>query len=447
MRSPHMIGLADVQVTPDNAAPLTRLRAHIHSLPPELLLTIFSYTLPKEPSFEPNTSPLLISHVCSLWRRLALGTPLLWSQLSIRFPCNGNKKDNDDGSSSACGDYARGPAMSLRVVYTFVDLWLERSKPGLVDIETHLPLSDKEEDISAHAILATILSPHCHRIRSLYGRCMKAFIFNLPLSKMMSLEVLDLYVHPSGSFPRASPDLSSCINLILGLPRLHSLDLTGLQHDVPPIAPSLPTNARHQLSCLKLKVPAPSAACDLMLALPDLKEVDFWIGESHIQSAIPKRRSSMRIPLPQLRSLTINAEMSTSDPCLIFNSFAAPELQVLHLRFPKEFIGTWDALRNFIHASSPCKLQTLKLDGHSWPAEPEVYLLDILHLVHELHTLEIRGMKINATILRALIWREGDESAQLVPHLRKLWVIDVGHLDHRDLAAMLRSRPKLLDFV
>ena len=56
--------------------------AHI---PNEILAEIFVLCLPqvKYQSFDPHKAPILLTHICSSWRRFALDTPQLWKSLSL----------------------------------------------------------------------------------------------------------------------------------------------------------------------------------------------------------------------------------------------------------------------------------------------------------------------------------------------------------------------------
>jgi hypothetical protein len=52
------------------------------SLPPEITACIFVQCITEGfPSLE--TPPLLLSHICGSWRRIALGTPTLWQSINI----------------------------------------------------------------------------------------------------------------------------------------------------------------------------------------------------------------------------------------------------------------------------------------------------------------------------------------------------------------------------
>ena len=60
-------------------------------LPQELLGEIFVRCLPEKAfqHIQPNPllPPLVFCHVCSSWRKAALGTPQLWCELSIELAC------------------------------------------------------------------------------------------------------------------------------------------------------------------------------------------------------------------------------------------------------------------------------------------------------------------------------------------------------------------------
>ncbi|TDL22499.1 hypothetical protein BD410DRAFT_788311 [Rickenella mellea] len=57
----------------------------IHSAPPEILSDIFLRCLPVDelPRSSPNTAPILLTHVCSLWRNVAVSTPDLWCRIEV----------------------------------------------------------------------------------------------------------------------------------------------------------------------------------------------------------------------------------------------------------------------------------------------------------------------------------------------------------------------------
>ena len=57
------------------------LLAPIRRLSPEIMQIIFKYTLGEITSFAPDDVPILLTHVCANWRRIALKTPRLWNEI------------------------------------------------------------------------------------------------------------------------------------------------------------------------------------------------------------------------------------------------------------------------------------------------------------------------------------------------------------------------------
>ncbi|KAF8600323.1 hypothetical protein BDV93DRAFT_525475, partial [Ceratobasidium sp. AG-I] len=69
--------------------------AQINTLPPEILSSIFVTVVDAsiyacstgDDSYGTSEYPTLISSVCTYWRRVALGTPYLWSHIDL-MPSN-----------------------------------------------------------------------------------------------------------------------------------------------------------------------------------------------------------------------------------------------------------------------------------------------------------------------------------------------------------------------
>ncbi|PPQ75183.1 hypothetical protein CVT26_008791 [Gymnopilus dilepis] len=86
-------------------------------LPIELWAQIFFLCLPDEEFVQPNPrqAPLLLCQICKPWRRVATGTPLLWSKFSIR----GSWRRNIWKSSLEC--------------------WLKRSENAYLSLDISIP--------------------------------------------------------------------------------------------------------------------------------------------------------------------------------------------------------------------------------------------------------------------------------------------------------------------
>ncbi|KIM37498.1 hypothetical protein M413DRAFT_423412 [Hebeloma cylindrosporum] len=93
-------------------------------LPPEIVQEIFhhcmAFNYPDESPL-PSTAPLLLTQICSAWRKIALNTPELWSNVVLEFI----------GLSDA----------RLQAVQELAKLWIERcgSRLYTIKLTTHLP--------------------------------------------------------------------------------------------------------------------------------------------------------------------------------------------------------------------------------------------------------------------------------------------------------------------
>ncbi|KAJ7639263.1 hypothetical protein FB45DRAFT_1055414 [Roridomyces roridus] len=97
------------------------------SLPPEITSEIFKQCLPtfrsQPDGIDPMQAPLLVSHVCSQWRQIALSTPALW-------------KDSLDIDL----------ALRRRLGSNIVDTWLARAQQCPLSVRIQGPGYDYDED-------------------------------------------------------------------------------------------------------------------------------------------------------------------------------------------------------------------------------------------------------------------------------------------------------------
>jgi hypothetical protein len=123
------------------------------NLPAELLSYIFHLSFTGYPTHLPppgrNRSPLALCHTCSRWRKVALDTPELWTDVVFR--------------------YARG--LDPYTTLDLVEEWYTRggpSKPLSLEVDPwahHTYRSDHEEIMQA--VLHRLLVPYVHRFRHL----------------------------------------------------------------------------------------------------------------------------------------------------------------------------------------------------------------------------------------------------------------------------------------
>ncbi|KAF8173055.1 hypothetical protein BJ912DRAFT_859623 [Pholiota molesta] len=127
---------------------LEALLSPIRLLPIEVLGEIFNYCL-DDTSLEPmslNSGPLLMTHVCSTWRRIAINKSNLWANIWVTI-------DNDE-------DRGGWPAL--------VKLWIERS--GQLPLRFHIQETEKHDYAhhpdSVFFRVLDVLLPQAHRWKS-----------------------------------------------------------------------------------------------------------------------------------------------------------------------------------------------------------------------------------------------------------------------------------------
>lgn len=123
----------------------------IHKLPSELIAAIFLLCIPRSPSAEtpnPAHAPLLLCHVCKVWRTIARGLPFLWRQLTLR---------------AGYAEVPRGEA-------DLVDIWCRNATPFPIEFKLNLALHSPHttwDKIVVQDSLSPILAPSAHRFISL----------------------------------------------------------------------------------------------------------------------------------------------------------------------------------------------------------------------------------------------------------------------------------------
>ncbi|KAJ7871875.1 hypothetical protein B0H14DRAFT_2191835, partial [Mycena olivaceomarginata] len=85
------------------------------TLPNEIVAEIFIRVLPVYPRCPPLTgilSPISLTHICRLWREIAISTPVLWRAVALEYDVE----------------------VSSQPQAHIIDLWLERSGSCLLSI-------------------------------------------------------------------------------------------------------------------------------------------------------------------------------------------------------------------------------------------------------------------------------------------------------------------------
>jgi hypothetical protein len=138
--------LEQARVQQEIALAQKRLESYIYpvlTLPNEIVLEIFVHFLPVYPECPPLTgvlSPTSLTHICRLWRQIAISTPMLWRAVAL----------TDD-------------AVSSQGVAHIIELWLERSRS--VPLSIKIVLFDYD-DVDAKALSSiSAHRSHCEYLK------------------------------------------------------------------------------------------------------------------------------------------------------------------------------------------------------------------------------------------------------------------------------------------
>ncbi|KAG1781211.1 hypothetical protein EV702DRAFT_999309, partial [Suillus placidus] len=300
------------------ASQLTELESQRHPinwLPSELLIQIFVSVTEDNDSdtsagLAYNSSPVIISHVCRKWRKLAFATSLLWSRVSYR--------SRKWSTSPICAFINRSGSSLLDLTFS--------PPPYHVDDQD----AAEDERLASECLLHT-LSSHLSRVRSITFECTSS------ASMRLIVEVLIDNLHGLKSLRSLDLSFASLAPCFAGTPLL-TLDELGEQS--LPDTPSVLTYLR--LQQLPPRVISPSllrSVQTLELSFPQRRShrAQYILRMSHMHrflSFIPELQDLVLIETSPLRDVVLEepSEGQTAD-----NRFAV----VAPLELPKLRSLTW----------------------------------------------------------------------------------------------------------
>ncbi|KAJ7157741.1 hypothetical protein C8R46DRAFT_415083 [Mycena filopes] len=303
-------------------ARLDAFKYPVLTLPTEIVSEIFTQFLPAYPLCSPLSglsSPTLLTHICRRWRKVALGTPALWTAVDFHV---------DDGEIIV---YAQAE---------IANIWLERSRSRSLSIQIrskyHFPnLSPLIEAVAPHRarwehLNIALERPEYQDLEDLSGP--------MPLLRSLLVKVGDL----------EDPDVTLSW---LDAPLLRSTTLDNLTA----AAMLLPWS---QLTSLTLQRVYLRESTTVLQKTPSLIHCSLAvIDETRVDAGA-------QVALSHLRSLTMREWDEDSGYPVIgyLESFLVPGLS--RLEVPESFLGVDPIghLRSFIQTSG-CKLQNVVITG------------------------------------------------------------------------------------
>ncbi|KAF9525544.1 hypothetical protein CPB83DRAFT_859453 [Crepidotus variabilis] len=305
-------------------------------IPEDILREIFLRCLPDthDAVIHPNESPILLTHICSSWRRVALSTPLLWS--TIHLPLYNSPSFYPPIPPPTSTELEENVQARERVIQT----WLDRSSTCPLS----LTLIDLDLPPASQKIFNLIVSSS-HRWRSMKFSTSHQRIQTMSESNQLDLSVLqnlEIELQATGSWeshnliPQAHSKLQT--SPLFSAPNIRHFSLSSFMAPVG----SLPIKWEG-LTQMKLAYnDHPKTVAEMLSLLrPCRKLVSFSILISHTPVHFPNQTvqnftsddDGSVVYLPDLVTFEISSSAATSSPDE-FSRLHMPSLKNLTYSYP-----------------------------------------------------------------------------------------------------------------
>lgn len=320
-------------ITPELGQQLVSQRLIEEILPIEIIAHIFILCLPKYPLRHPQPdlaqAPLLLCHVCSMWRTISLNTPQLWNNFHHRLPLprvlpSDSFLKSIRPSSLDFMEWwsknVRGHSLSLRLALKWTqNKYVWGKNDPIRTIAFFVSMFKSAQFLEIEQSYALIVEEQLQPSPSQYPNLESVFILEDPTDKE------DYHYSPRGISPwEVSPwDFS-----FLRTPSLKKLAIKKHYFSPDPLTVGQVFFSPHQLTHLFV---------NLSLSLSKWASfISGWTNLEYarihlkiIQRGRPAAESTTRLPVPRLRQLVLDC----SSPQLIhtLDNLSFPSLHSLHL--------------------------------------------------------------------------------------------------------------------
>jgi F-box-like len=375
-------------------------------LPPEVLAEIFYYCSPEnwiDDNPHDKRATMLSSHVCRLWRQVALSMPRLWSSLSLEI-----RTANYESSLSLAKS------------------WLSRS--GGCPLKLRILCFDRSRNLQ---FLVDTILPLCHRWQNLYIVVLFAEIddFVAAIGHVPRLEMLDLSVLDSPDFLTTRP---LPVRIFESAPKLRNVCLSD---GIIPHGVQLPWD---QLTEFRVGLCGVYDCLEALTWLPNL--VKFGVDLAIVKTP-PSGAIHHVIQLPHLTTMTLFPRVN---PGYFFDHLALPSLA--DFEYYDEVGCTWKQ-RQFISLllRSSCSLRRLCLAAPR--SMKEHHLIQVLEHTPDLRELHVAPLSMSSSALARLTRQttNNENAPCLVTKLHTFKIFHQLHFDAEALADMVESRWRLED--
>ncbi|KAJ7511986.1 hypothetical protein B0H11DRAFT_1953784 [Mycena galericulata] len=390
----------------------------IRQIPAEILAHIFTYCLKENlhsySILSSHTATMVLTHVCARWRAVALATPRLWENMSLRL------KENMG-----------------RNVPSFLPEVLQRSLPHELFVDINVP------PLATNSQLEDIL-PLIDRAKTLKLKlpdsCLRPLL-TLTASNLLRLQTLHLFApeYPWSEWPeeRGPPEVVRATDFIpafSALPSLRNL-IVSLPLLPQPVETFVAQYPWSQLTYLNLGLPLNIATARYILRLcTNLVDGTLW----RVLGSDADTMSFEVTALVHLRSFLFRFEDNHDwSHHALFNSFALPALRALHIDDRRTSVTP---VLVDLHSRSGFSLQELTLEYSTLTAAQLIAFLQKTPTLRELRLVHCNS--ITNELFDALTSRLFSGRPLLLPSLTRIelecsinpeWSVDI-------LADMIESR-------
>lgn len=329
--------------TRDIVKPYNTILSPIRRLPADVLHEIFFHCLPSHrfPIMDASEAPLLLTHICSSWRTIALSSPRLWAQIIISLPSQPYSYDDEEDEDESRDDnqdeadkpeiqeYKRVAALRAEVT----KIWLDRSGDCLLSISVICPHTRYRCWNESMAKIVDNIVLHSRRWQSielavqhaLYKK-IEEFISNTRLSSLKAFKLKIEVPFTNRTFARGPPEPPSL--LFLQTLKLDTLSLSWKKYtndfNTIPIA-------WNQLRRLFLHSPtANTQIIPLLSKCPNLSECRLWIARpDRGPGAIVPKTSPQTVSLPHLQSFIVHDTTISPVTTAAYKAIHAPALRTV----------------------------------------------------------------------------------------------------------------------
>ncbi|PPQ87236.1 hypothetical protein CVT25_004087 [Psilocybe cyanescens] len=331
----------------DFIKPYNTILAPIRRMPADILHEIFYHCLSSHrfPIMDASEAPLLLTHICSSWRSIALSSPRLWAKvvISLLTPPHTDPTSLNSTEELLIQKYERAVALRSEVIET----WLDRSGDCPLSISIMCPYSvngggdewmtrmlDSIVSCAQRWHSAELVVPYL--IYSKIEASISEKVERLPVLRRFKLK---LQVPFNIRTPVRSQSESGTL-IFLNSPKLDTLSLSWKRftrnfRDMPPVWNQLRRLYLHS------ELP-PTHLIPLLSQCPKLVECRLWISSDDYGNVHQTAPRTGRVSLPHLQSFIVHDTSISLATVTTFRVIDAPSLS--RVGYTRSFSGSsgWD---------------------------------------------------------------------------------------------------------